>query len=189
VGWIAATLRALRLRTADPAPLGDYCKHGRLVDAGAGAIEQTEQRAAHAWLGQHLRGRNSLLIVDTNEQADRLCAAIRAGLVALGCVSEHGVPLRRQGTWAGYACNRRSPVTRENYHVLEVCDDGGLVVTRIRDESGERITPPRSRWSARDRYCRHRRSSPWPLGVSEPVGQIRSVVFDHLRPRCSMAAS
>jgi conjugative relaxase-like TrwC/TraI family protein len=149
---------SLRLRVGDPEALTDYYKHGRLVDGGA--IEQTEQAAVHGWLGDHLSGRQSLLIVDTNEQAARLSAHIRTQLVALGQVSEHGVPLGLQATvagvgdivqarrlaWdlAGYAGNERGPITRENYRVLQIRDNGDVVVTRISDTqgSGERLTLP-----------------------------------------------
>src|SRR5207248_661586 len=133
---------SLRPRAANPEVLTDYYKHGRLVDGGA--IEQTEQAAIHACLGDHLRGHQSLLTVDTNEQAARLSAQIRTELVALGRVSEHGVPLGLQATmagvgdivqarrlaWdlAGYDGNHRGPITRENYRVLQVRDNGDIVV-------------------------------------------------------------
>ena len=76
-----------------------YRKHGRIIDGGT--LEHTEQLAADRWLADTLAGNRSLLIVDTNEQADRLSAQIRAQLVRLGRVQEAGVPLGRQGTIAG----------------------------------------------------------------------------------------
>src|SRR5699024_9725797 len=106
-----------------------------------------EIAAARAWLADTLAGRQSLLIVDTNEQAARLSAQLRADLVRLGKVDEHGVPLGLQGThagrgdlvqarrnqWdlAGVGGNRRGPINREQYRVLETRDDGGLVVAPI----------------------------------------------------------
>ena len=118
---------SLRLRDGDETVLGEYHKHGRIIDGGA--IEQAERSAARAWLADTLAGRRSLLIVDTNEQAARLSAQLRAELVRLGRVDEDGVPLGLQGTiagvgdlvqarrngWdlAGVHGNRRGPINRE----------------------------------------------------------------------------
>ncbi|MDQ4118635.1 MAG: AAA family ATPase, partial [Actinomycetota bacterium] len=149
---------SLRLRDGDQSVLGEYHKQGRLVDAGT--REQAEASAAGAWLADTLAGRHSLLIVDTNEQADRLCATLRAELVRLGRVDEAGVPLGLQGTYAGigdmvqarlngwslagYQGNRRGPINRENYRVLGTRDDGGLIVARIdgRTEDSEQLGEP-----------------------------------------------
>jgi hypothetical protein len=90
---------SLQLREGDDAAWQTYRKHGRIIDAGT--IEQARASAARAWLADTLTGHESLLIVDSNEQADRLCADLRAELVRLGRVEEHGVPLGRQGTIAG----------------------------------------------------------------------------------------
>ncbi|MPZ67342.1 MAG: relaxase domain-containing protein [Pseudonocardiaceae bacterium] len=155
---------SLRLRDADETVLGEYHKHGRLIDAGA--IEQAETSAARAWLADTLAGRRSLLLVDTNEQAARLSAALRADLVRLGKVTEAGVPLGLQGTYAGvgdlvqarrngwdlagYEGNRRGPINRETYRVLEARDDGALVVAPVLGQGpdgemhGDRITLPTS---------------------------------------------
>ena len=65
--------------------LRDYHRHGRLLDAGT--VEQAEASAAAAWLADTLAGRRSLLLVDTNEQAARLSAQLRAELVRLGRVA------------------------------------------------------------------------------------------------------
>ncbi|MQA12836.1 MAG: relaxase domain-containing protein [Pseudonocardiaceae bacterium] len=153
---------SLRLRAADESVLGDYHKHGRLIDAGA--VEQADSSAAHAWLADTLAGRRSLLLVDTNEQAARLSAALRADLVRLGRVEERGVPLGLQGTYAGVGDvvqarlngwhlagvegNRRVPINREHYRVLDTRDDGSLVVAPVigagidGEALGERITLP-----------------------------------------------
>ncbi|PWV82443.1 conjugative relaxase domain-containing protein, TrwC/TraI family [Prauserella marina] len=146
---------SLRLRDGDETVLGDYHKHGRLLDGGT--LEQAEASAARAWLADTLDGHRSLLIVDTNEQAARLSADLRAELVRLGKVAEQGVPLGLQGTYAGtgdliqarlngwdlagYEGNRRGPINREQYRVLATRDDGGLVVAPIlgRDSAGEQL--------------------------------------------------
>jgi AAA domain-containing protein len=143
---------SLRLRDGDESVLGEYHKHGRIVDGEN--IEHAHDLAARAWLADTLTGKRSLLIVDTNEQADRLSAALRAELVRLGRVDEDGVPLGRQGTlagvgdlvqarrngWdlAGYEGNRRGPINRETYRVLATRDDGGLIIAPLlgRDEIG-----------------------------------------------------
>jgi hypothetical protein len=138
---------SLRLRAHDESVLDEYHKHGRLIDGGA--IEQTEAAATRAWLADTLTGKHSLLIVDTNEQAARLSAQLRADLVRLGKVAEQGVPLPTQGTvagpgdlvqarrnaWelAGYAGNRRAPINRDTYRVLATRPDGGLIVRTVRD--------------------------------------------------------
>jgi len=153
---------SLRLRVGDETVLGEYHKHGRLRDGGA--LEQTEDSAAKAWLADTLDGKRSLLLVDSNEQAARLSAALRADLVRLGRVAEHGVPLGLQGTYAGagdmiqarlngwhlagYEGNRRVPINREQYRVLTTRDDGGLVVAPVLghngdgEQRGERMTLP-----------------------------------------------
>ncbi len=152
---------SLRLRAADQSVLGEYHKHGRLLDSGT--TEQAEASAARAWLADTLDGQRSLLIVDTNEQAARLSAWLRAELVRLGRVAEDGVPLDLQGTYAGagdivqarlngwhlagHDGNRRGPINRENYRVIATREDGGMTVSPLRatasDESlGERITLP-----------------------------------------------
>jgi conjugative relaxase-like TrwC/TraI family protein len=153
---------SLQLREGDDAALQTYRKHGRVIDAGT--IEQADSSAARTWLADTLVGHQSVLIVDTNEQADRLSADLRAELVRLGRVEEHGVPLGRQGTLAsrgdlvqarlngwdleGYEGNRRGPINRETYRVLGIRDDGGLIVAAVLgstsdgEQLGDRITLP-----------------------------------------------
>jgi conjugative relaxase-like TrwC/TraI family protein len=147
---------SLRLREGDETVLGEYHKHGRLIDAGA--LEQAHASAARAWLADTLAGKRSLLIVDTNEQAAKLSAQIRTDLIRLGRVAEHGVPLGLQQTtagvgdivqarknqWdlAGMLGNRRGPINRELYRVVETLDDGSLLVAPADGEASARITLP-----------------------------------------------
>jgi conjugative relaxase-like TrwC/TraI family protein len=156
---------SLRLRDGDETALGEYFKHGRIIDADN--VERAERLAGEAWLADTLSGRDSLLIVDTNEQAATLSAHLRAELVRLGRVEEDGVRLGMQDTmagvgdlvqarlngWnlAGYDGNRRGPINRETYRVLATRDDGGLVVAAVlgRDQDGtdvlgDRMTLPGS---------------------------------------------
>jgi len=144
----------LRLRDGDASVLTEYHKHGRLLDCGP--VEQAERSAARAWLADHLAGRDSLLTVDSNEQAARVSAHLRAELVRLGRVAETGVPLDLQGTYAGvgdliqtrrnawhlagYEGNRRGPINRETFRVLATGDDGSLIVEPA--VGGDRLTLP-----------------------------------------------
>jgi conjugative relaxase-like TrwC/TraI family protein len=152
---------SLRLREGDESALGDYRKHGRIIDGGP--LERTERLAAEDWLADYLAGKRSLLIVDTNEQAASISAQIRTRLVHLGLVDDHGVPVashntagvgdivqgRRNG-WElrGVEGNRRGPINREQYRVLATRGDGGLIVAPIlgradeAEQLGERIALP-----------------------------------------------
>lgn len=152
---------SLRLRDGDQTVLADYHKHGRLLDGGA--LEQTEQAAARAWLADTLAGRHALLIVDSNERAARLSGQLRTDLVRLGRVDDsHTVPLGLQGTFAGRgdlvqarrnawelaAPGQRAPINREQYRVLDTQPDGGLIVAPVtgrtdgRELLGDRMTLP-----------------------------------------------
>jgi len=154
---------SLRLRAGDGGVLREYHQHGRLVDAGT--VEQAEQSAARAWLADTLAGKRSILLVDRNDQAAALSAALRVELVRLGRVAEDGVPLGPgsfagvgdlvQGRWngwdlAGVEGNRRGPINRETYRVTATRDDGGLEVAPITGATpdgevlGERIVLPAS---------------------------------------------
>jgi conjugative relaxase-like TrwC/TraI family protein len=155
---------SLQLRAGDPAALDFYHRNGRIRDAGT--IEQAENAASLAWMSDTLAGKHSVLVVDRNEQADRICAQVRTDLVRLGLVEEQGVALGRQGTYAGvgdlvqarrvawelagHDGNRRGPLNRENFRVVELTEDGGLVVAAIvgreagNEVLGERLTLPPS---------------------------------------------
>jgi conjugative relaxase-like TrwC/TraI family protein len=58
---------SLRLRDGDVSALAEYDKHGRLV--AGGTAEQAEQAAGREWLADTLAGKESLLLVGSNEQA------------------------------------------------------------------------------------------------------------------------
>jgi len=153
---------SLRLRACDPTVLATYHRHGRIVDGGT--IEQTEAMAGRAWFADAVAGKHSALIVDTNEQAARLSAQLRVEMIRLGKVEEAGVTLGLQGTvagvgdmiearllapsLAGFEGNRGYPINREHYRVLEVRDDGSLVVSTGKDgdlaQLGDRMVLPAS---------------------------------------------
>ncbi len=143
---------SLRLRAGDTGALEDYHRNGRIVDGGA--IEQTEYTASRRWLGDTLAGKHALLVVDTNEQAGRINADLRAELIRIGKVTEAGVPLGRDGThagvgdvvqtrlngWhlAGHAGNQRGPINREQHRVLSTAADGSILVAPIVVTAGSR---------------------------------------------------
>ena len=148
---------SLRLRNGDETVLRDYHQHGRLLDAGT--RDQAEGSAATAWLADTLSGKHALLLVDTNDQAARLSAQLRAELVRLGLVEEAGVQLAQgtvagvgdlvQARWNGWDLtgvegNRRGPVNRETYRVVALRADGGLDVAPLtgRGPDGETMVLP-----------------------------------------------
>ncbi len=152
---------SLRLRDGDPGVLAEYGKRGRLREGGT--PEQAEAAASRAWLADTLAGRESLLMVRDNAAAARVSAALRAELVALGRVDEHGVPLGREG-WEGVLAgvgdlvqarrngwellgvdgNTRAPINRDTYRVTAVRPDGGLTVAPVveRRPDGEVLGDP-----------------------------------------------
>jgi conjugative relaxase-like TrwC/TraI family protein len=141
---------SLRLRTGDTSVIEEYHRHGRIIDGGT--AEQAEHLTARCWLGDTLAGKHALLIVDTNEQAGRINADLRAELVRLGRVTETGVRLGRDGNiagvgdlvraktiaWelAGYRGNTEAPVTQKQYRVLQTHDDGSMIVAPINTTHG-----------------------------------------------------
>jgi len=153
---------SLRLRAGDESVLREYHQQGRLLDAGT--AEQAESAAIRGWLGDTLAGKRSLLVVDTNEQAARVSAQVRAELVRLGRVQESGVELGMQGTYAGvgdlvearkldwtlagYEGNPRGAINREHYRVQAVRPNGALEVAVVTgrtpegDMLGERLVLP-----------------------------------------------
>jgi hypothetical protein len=118
-------------------------------------LEQAEEAARRGWLADYLRGRDTTLLVPTNEAAGRLSAEVRAELVRLGEVAEYGVPLGMRDEIAGvgdlisarlngrslniFAGTQVAPVNRDQYRVLETFEDGSLRVARVtgRDAAGE----------------------------------------------------
>jgi conjugative relaxase-like TrwC/TraI family protein len=144
---------SLRLRDRDPPALDAYQRHGRL--RAGGTAEQAEAAAARAWLGDHLAGRESLLLVAGNETADRVGSALRAELVSLGLVDEQGVELAahgqvaavgdqvqaRRNAWEliGHDGNTRAPLNRGTFQITEARPDGSL---RVVDPAGIELTLP-----------------------------------------------
>jgi len=141
---------SLRLRDGDPGALDAYQHRGRLL--AGGTAEQAEATAGRAWLADTLAGRESLLLVGSNEAAGRASAALRDDLVALGHVEETGVELGKEGTVAGvgdlvqarrnaweligWEGNPAAPINRETYRVTALRADGGLTVAPVVSRDG-----------------------------------------------------
>lgn len=131
---------SLALRDGDLTALADYDRAGRILDGGTG--DQAEAKALRAWEADTLGGKQSLLLVGSNEAAGRLSGLARAELVRLGLVPEDGVQLGKDGNTAGVGDlvqarrnewslatkDSRAPINRSAYRVLETRDDGGLRV-------------------------------------------------------------
>ncbi len=147
---------SLRLRDGDTSVLAEYAKRGRIIDGGT--AEQAETLASRAWLADTLNGRESLLMVATNDAAARVSNQLRAELIQLGRVQEDGVPLGEgpelaawRGTVAGvgdliqaralawhlrgFEGNTTAPITRKTYRVIATRADGGLTVAPILDRA------------------------------------------------------
>lgn len=144
---------SLRLRGADANALDLYDKHGRLRDGGT--ADEAGEAAARAWTADRLAGKDSLLIVGTNAEADKVSASLRARLVRMGLVAEEGVPLGRDGNMAGVGDRvqarrnawelaeeaGRAPINRDVYTVTAIHPSGGLTVV---DAAGVTMELPAS---------------------------------------------
>ncbi|WP_304440545.1 MobF family relaxase [Pseudonocardia sp. EC080619-01] len=79
---------SLLVRSGDTAAVAEYLTRGRLR---AGTLEQMQQQAGEAWLADTLAGKQSLLIVGTNEHAVELSKTLRRELVRLGRVDDRSL--------------------------------------------------------------------------------------------------
>ncbi|MDX3003248.1 MobF family relaxase [Kribbella solani] len=137
---------SLQLREGDESALGEYYKHGRILDGGH--LEAAQRSAADAWLADHLDGRHALLIVDSNAQAAELSAQLRARLVGYGQVDDERTAWlnstgnrvgagdliqTRRNAWSlnGYRGNKRAAFNRDEFKVVKVLDDGALRVAPL----------------------------------------------------------
>ena len=95
--WEAAA--SIRLRAGEPGVIAVYDRHGRIRAADA---ETARERAAAAWLADHLRGKDVLLLAGSNDEAADLARRVQARLIQAGHVSQRRIP----GTGAA---GRREP--------------------------------------------------------------------------------
>ena len=89
---------SVRLRAGDFAAVGAYDRRGRIR---GGDRESAYDRAAGAWLADHLHGRDALLLAGSNEEAAELARRVQAQLVTMGTVVHPRAPLadgNRAGT-------------------------------------------------------------------------------------------
>jgi conjugative relaxase-like TrwC/TraI family protein len=87
-----------RLRVGEVEVLDAYEVHGRLV---GGDEDQAVAAAMRGWLADTLTGKQSLLVVGSNEQAQQLSAQVRAELVRLGKVGPEVLAVGRDGNPIG----------------------------------------------------------------------------------------
>ena len=113
---------SLRLRDGDVTAIREYDRRGRIL---GGTAEELLEQARRGFVADYLTGRDTLVIVPTNEGAAEVASHIRDELVALGRVEPAGVVLHNE-TRAGVG---DLVATRHNDRTL---DDGcgGWVANR-----------------------------------------------------------
>ncbi|MEU8494702.1 MULTISPECIES: MobF family relaxase [Pseudonocardia] len=85
---------SLLVRGGDTAAVAEYLTRGRLR---AGTLEQMQAQAGKAWLADTVAGKQSLLIVGTNDQAADLSRRLRQELIRLGRVDGRTVSRIHRG--------------------------------------------------------------------------------------------
>ena len=88
---------SVRLRQGDLAAVAAYDRHGRIRGADE---EAAYERAASMWLADHLRGKNVLLLAESNAEAADLSRRVQARLIQLGTVG-HPQAALSDGNQAG----------------------------------------------------------------------------------------
>ena len=86
-----------RLRAGDFSVVAAYDRRGRIR---GGHREAAFDRAAGAWLADHLHGRDTILLAGSNEEAAELARRVQAQLVTMGTVVQPRAPLA-DGNQAG----------------------------------------------------------------------------------------
>ena len=89
---------SVRLRAGDFSAVAAYDRRGRIR---SGDRETAYNRAAGAWLADHLHGRDTILVAGSNEEAAELARRVQAQLVKMGTVVQPRAPLadgNRAGT-------------------------------------------------------------------------------------------
>ena len=74
---------SIRLRAGEPGVVAVYDRHGRIRAADH---EAAYEKAAGAWLADHLRGKDTLLLAGSNEEAADLARRVQARLIQAGKV-------------------------------------------------------------------------------------------------------
>jgi flagellar biosynthesis GTPase FlhF len=118
--WEAAA--SVKLRAGDFTAIAAYDRHGRVRGADE---EAARDRAASAWLADHLRGKETLLLAGSNEEAADLARRVQAKLL------EHG-------TVTAGAYQARAPLADGNH-----AHPGDLIRARLNakiDAGGQNLT-------------------------------------------------
>ena len=114
---------SIRLRAGEPGVIAVYDRHGRIRAADQ---ETAYERAAGAWLADHLRGKDTLLLAGSNEEAADLARRVQARLIQAGNV----------GTPGGY--QSQAPLADGNQ-----AQPGDLIRARLNteiDAGGQKLT-------------------------------------------------
>jgi conjugative relaxase-like TrwC/TraI family protein len=89
---------SLRLREGDVLALGEYARHGRVYH---GASDRMRDDAVDLWLTDYLRGKNSLLLAGSNEEAAELARMARERLAGRGRLGGPPMVTLSDGNQAG----------------------------------------------------------------------------------------
>ena len=89
---------SLRLRDGHMLALGEYSRRGRIRH---GAADRMRDNAVDLWLTDYLRGKDSLLLAGSNEEAAALARMVRERLIERGRIDGRGVVTLADGNQAG----------------------------------------------------------------------------------------
>ena len=89
---------SLRLREGEILALGEYSRHGRIYH---GAADRMREEAVGLWLTDYLRGKNSLLLAGSNEEAAALARLAREQLAERGRLDGQAQITLSDGNQAG----------------------------------------------------------------------------------------
>ena len=89
---------SLRLRDGDVLALGQYSRRGRIRH---GAADRMREDAVSLWLTDYLRGKDSLLLAGTNEEAAALARMAREQLIERGRLDGQAMVTLSDGNQAG----------------------------------------------------------------------------------------
>jgi hypothetical protein len=78
---------SLKLRSGDTSVIAEYKQHGRIYE---GRRDDMYDRAVRSWLGDHLAGKDTLLLAGSNAEAAELAGLARRQLIRLGRVRNSG---------------------------------------------------------------------------------------------------
>jgi len=89
---------SLRLREGDVLALGEYARHGRIYH---GPADRMREESVSLWLTDYLRGKSSLLLAASNEDAAAMARMVREQLVERGRLDGRDMVTLSDGNKAG----------------------------------------------------------------------------------------